>query len=347
MVNDKSEIDPKKEFCSNSNCRNYGKRDAGNIVKYGHDKNGKQRFKCKTCSSVFVETKNTVFYNRKLSEDQIIMICKLLVEKNGIRAIERIMEIHRDTVSDVIKDLARHAREVTDFLIKDVGLTKVQVDEMWSFIKKNKKTLTKEMKTQINMANARIYIAKKADTKLHLAHSTGKRVQETADELMETVRKRFKMPTADEKAIFASNGNDQYIYAILKNFDRETINYGQIIKERENGRVVGKIRKIIFGEMDDADIDTIHIERYNLTMRNGISRLIRKSLCFSKCKKMLDNHIDVYECYNNLIRVNSSLTIKTKKGERNLKRTACMVEGVTDHVWTWKELLMFKVGINY
>jgi hypothetical protein len=79
------------------------------------------------------------------------MICKLLVEKNGIRAIERIMEIHRDTISDVIEDLARHARDVTDFLIKNVGLTKVQVDELWSFVKKNKRTLMREMLMQIDM----------------------------------------------------------------------------------------------------------------------------------------------------------------------------------------------------
>jgi transposase-like protein len=154
MANNKSEIDPKKEFCSNQNCRDCGKRDAGNIVKYGHDKNSKQRFKCKTCGGVFVETKNTVFYNRKLSEDQIILVCKLLVEKNGVRAIERITGLHRDTISDLMKDLASHAREVTDFLIRDIGFTKVQVDEMWSFIKKNKKTLTKEMRTQINMVIA-------------------------------------------------------------------------------------------------------------------------------------------------------------------------------------------------
>jgi len=36
---------------------------------------------------------------------------------------------------------------------------------------------------------------------------------------------------------------------------------------------------------------------------------------------MLDNHLDVYQCYNNLIRVNSALTIKTKKGEKNIVRT--------------------------
>jgi IS1 family transposase len=188
-----------------------------------------------------------------------------------------------------------------------------------------------------------IYIAKKADTKLHLAHSTGKRVQETADELMKMVRMRCRVPTKCEKATFTSDGNDQYIGAILKNFDRDTINYGQIIKKRENGMVIGKIRSVIFGKMDDADIDTVYIERYNLTMRHGISRLVRKSLCFSKCKEMLDNHIDVYECYNNLIRVNSALTIKTKKGEKNVKRTPCMADGITDHIWTWKELLTFKV----
>ncbi len=187
-----------------------------------------------------------------------------------------------------------------------------------------------------------IYIAKKADTKLHLAHSTGKRVQATADKLMETVRKRGKKPTEDEKATFISDGNDQYITAILANFEAETINYGQLIKEREKGRVVSKTRMVIFGEVDDAGIDTVYVERYNLTLRHGISRLVRKSLCFSKCKEMLDNHLDVYQSYNNLIRVNSALTIRTKKGEKNIERTPCMAEDITDHIWTWKELLMFK-----
>jgi len=159
---------------------------------------------------------------------------------------------------------------------------------------------------------------------------------------MKTVRKRGKIPTKDEKAMFVSDGNDQYTKAIIKNFDVETINYGQLIKEREKGRVVGKTRTIIFGKVDD--IDTIYVERYNLTLRHGISRLVRKSLCFSKCKEMLDNHLDVYQCYNNLIRVNSALTIKTEKDEKNIERTPCMAEGITDHIWTWKELLTFKTS---
>ena len=141
-------------ICLNRDCPDYRKRNTGNIIKKGFNAKGNQMFKCKTCGVRFPETKGTVFYNRHLKEDQIILICKLLVEKNGIRAIARIMGIHRDTVSKVVEDLARHAREVTDFWIRNVGLTKVQVDEMWSFVKKNKRMLPEEMVTMIDRAIA-------------------------------------------------------------------------------------------------------------------------------------------------------------------------------------------------
>lgn len=170
-------------------------------------------------------------------------------------------------------------------------------------------------------------------------------MQETADELMEKVKKRGNPPTENEKATFITDGNEQYTNALSEYFDEKTINYGQVIKIRENGKVVGKLRIIVLGEVDGL-IDTVYIERYNLTARLDISRLVRKSLCFSKCKKMLDFHLDLFQCYINLIRPHSALTIKTEKGLKNIKRTPCMVEGITDHAWTWKEFLMFKVDIN-
>lgn len=176
-----------------------------------------------------------------------------------------------------------------------------------------------------------------------MAHATGKRKQEIADELMKKVKEIGKLPSKDNKADFASDGNDQYTKSILKYFNEETVNYGQLIKERKGGRVVKKTRRIVIGSMDEKDMETVYIERYNLTLRNGISRLIRETLCFSKCKDMFDNHLDVYQCYNNLIWINSGLTIKTKKGERNIKRTPCMAEGITEHIWNWRELLMFKI----
>ncbi len=88
---------------------------------------------------------------------------------------------------------------------------------------------------------------------------------------------------------------------------------------------------VISGEVDDAGIDTVYVERYNLTLRHGISRLAgQEKFVLFKCKEMLDNHLDTYQCYNNLIRANSALTIKTEKGVRNIERTPCMAEGITN-----------------
>ena len=141
--------DPKYQFCPYDECPDHNKTGKGNIIRRGHNARGKQMFMCKTCDRRFVETVNTVFYHRHLSEGDIILICKLLVEKNGIRAMECITEHHRDTIGGLISDMAAHCQEVTDFLIKDAGLSEAEVDEMWSFIKKSKRTLARESLTNL------------------------------------------------------------------------------------------------------------------------------------------------------------------------------------------------------
>lgn len=132
------ETEFEKLVCLNDKCLDYKKKNTGHITRKGFNNKGNQMYKCKTCGMRFPETKGTVFYRRHLTDEQVILICKLLVEKNGIRAIERIMEIHRDTISSLINDLANHSREVTDFLIANIGLSQIEVDEMWSFVKKRK-----------------------------------------------------------------------------------------------------------------------------------------------------------------------------------------------------------------
>jgi len=69
-------------------------------------------------------------------------MCKLFVEKNGIRASERITGHHRDTIGGFMKDLAAHSEKVTEFLLDElldeVELEETELDEFWSFVKKAK-----------------------------------------------------------------------------------------------------------------------------------------------------------------------------------------------------------------
>ncbi|MDG6219662.1 MAG: hypothetical protein QCI00_09525, partial [Candidatus Thermoplasmatota archaeon] len=77
-------------------------------------------------------------------------ICKHLVEKNGIRSIERLTGHHRDTIGRVLDDIAVHAELMNEYLIKDLGLTPLECDEFWSFVKKNKRTLSPAAKIGLN-----------------------------------------------------------------------------------------------------------------------------------------------------------------------------------------------------
>jgi hypothetical protein len=77
-----------------------------------------------------------------LSESEIIGICKHLVEKNGIRSIERITGHHRDTIGRLLEDMAEHAEEMNEYLIENSGLTPFECDELWTTVKKNRKRLS-------------------------------------------------------------------------------------------------------------------------------------------------------------------------------------------------------------
>jgi hypothetical protein len=72
------------------------------------------------------------------------------VEKNGIRSIERITGHHRDTIGKLIEDLALHAEMVNNILLQEVKLEQFEVDEMWTFVKKNKKKLSPEAQIQMS-----------------------------------------------------------------------------------------------------------------------------------------------------------------------------------------------------
>jgi len=129
--------------CQNPICRYYQTEKGKDIIKSGKYKStGHQRFYCKHCKTYFMETKGTPLYRKQLHESEIIDICKHLVEKNGIRSIERITGHHRDTIGRLLEDMAEHAEVMNAYLIKNLGLTPFECDDLWSFVKKNKKTLS-------------------------------------------------------------------------------------------------------------------------------------------------------------------------------------------------------------
>jgi transposase-like protein len=147
MARPRSKIDI---TCQNPECKYFLIEKGKDILKRGKNRAGHQQYYCNHCSSWFVETLNTPLFHKHLSKSEIINICNHLIEKNGIRSIERITGHHRDTIGNLIEDLALHAELVNSILLHDVKLGQFEVDEMWTFVKKNKKTLSQEALIQIS-----------------------------------------------------------------------------------------------------------------------------------------------------------------------------------------------------
>lgn len=126
--------------CQNVSCDFYLLSDGGHVVKKGFNAAGHQVYLCRHCGRQFNENTNTPLYYRRISEGEVIRIGRLLNERNGIRAIERITGHHRDTVMRIAKDLARHAEFMSNVLGKglDSESDEHEVDEMWTFVQKKK-----------------------------------------------------------------------------------------------------------------------------------------------------------------------------------------------------------------
>jgi hypothetical protein len=84
-------------------------------------------------------------------------------------------------------------------------------------------------------------------------------------------------------------------------------------------------------------VAAIAAERQNLTMRMGMRRFTRLTNAFSKKAENLAHAVSLHYMHCNFARVHQSLTITDPDG-RTTKRTPAMAAGITDHVWTLREI---------
>src|SRR5258706_3638536 len=118
-----------------------------------------------------------------------------------------------------------------------------------------------------------------------------------------------------------------------------------MVKQRdEQGHLLGVDIRIIYG--DEATLDltgqrTVYIERTNLTSRHMNARLTRKTLGFSKQLDMLRASSIWQDMVDNLTRPVKTLRREVNDGQRRwLPQSPAMKAGLTDHVWSIREVLI-------
>jgi hypothetical protein len=82
------------------------------------------------------------------------------------------------------------------------------------------------------------------------------------------------VPQEKEKLEVFTDGNDDYVYALPTYFGVESVNYGQLVKIRDDrGRLIWKEKRIIFGDPLIDDIETVNVENFNGILRERVGGL--------------------------------------------------------------------------
>src|SRR5512136_1584039 len=127
--------------CPNAKCKHHGKKGLGNVVSNGTYRTrstGKARlFLCRTCGKAFSSRAGTAFFDLRSPKKKVLKGLQMVAEGLGLRGTSRVLEVKLDTIRRWLAVAALHCEQVSDMLLGDLKLSQVQVDELWTFVKKN------------------------------------------------------------------------------------------------------------------------------------------------------------------------------------------------------------------
>ena len=137
--------------------------------------------------------------------------------------------------------------------------------------------------------------------------------------------------------------------------------YAQVIKTVRRRRLVQVSHRVVFGTIDAVQqvlaaygwqINTAFVERVNLSIRQHVAAVGRRVTTLCKHEVGLRQQLALYHVYYNFCLPHTSLRLplshpEPTNGSGSAKQwrsqTPAMVAGLTDHVWTLREVLLFRV----
>jgi IS1 family transposase len=246
-----------------------------------------------------------------LKTEKQVAVIAALAEGMAIRQIERMTDIHRDTIMRLGVRVGQGCARIMDEKMRDLTCRNIQVDELWGFIQKKKRNLTPS--DDETRGDAWTFCAIDSDTKIVPCFRVGKRDTATANAFMDDLSSHLK-----NRVQLSTDGLRAYVEAVELAFGAD-VDYGQIVKtyaavetsapqRRYSAPELVNIRKVtVTGNPEDAHISTSYVERLNLTTRHHMKRLARLTLGFSKKLENFEAAVALHFAYYNLVKTHSSI----------------------------------------
>jgi IS1 family transposase len=219
------------------------------------------------------------------------------------------------------------------------------------------------------------WVAMDPESKLLLAIDVGDRTLTMAQRFVHHVA---QVLASDCAPLFLTDGFREYMTALLAHYgawvqpprrqDKGSnskprwmplppLLYAKVVKTVRRRRLVDVKHHVVFGTRMAIEhvlaplgwqINTAFVERINLTIRQHVAAVGRRVSPLCKGEGGLRQQLALYHCYYNFCLPRASLrqplpTHGTGSAKRWQAQTPAMVAGLTDHVWTLREVLLFRV----
>jgi len=126
-------------FCPNKECKFYGISGKGNVIGNGTYQISSKRVRkyiCRECGRVFNDRTSTFFSNVRKDEFIVQLALKMAIKGVSIEAIADILEVQPATVSNWLFRAAKQCDIVNEDLMKDLNISKIEMDELWVIVEK-------------------------------------------------------------------------------------------------------------------------------------------------------------------------------------------------------------------
>jgi IS1 family transposase len=375
-------VDTSMHFCPHAGCRYRGWLGLGNLRANGHPSGGPWRqFHCLDCKGYFPEHHGTIFHGKQGAVEVIVRVLACLAEGLGIRATARVFEVDANTVLHWLVEAAEQLRAFSAYFLCDVHVRQLQLDELYAVLRDVKTGALSEDEAIEHLERSPYWVwsAMDPDSKLLLVIDVGTRTLEMAQRVVHQV---VQVLAPHCIPLCVTDGLKDYGTAFLTHFGSwiqparrrdkgllpkprwmpvPELLYAQVVKSYRRRRIVGVTYRVVFGTMERVQqvlsacgrkINTAFVERLNLDIRQRVAAVGRRVNTLCQGEDGVRQQLVVYHAYYNFCLPHVSLrqpllVAEPTNGSGSAKLwrpcTPAMAAGLTDHVWTLREVLLFRV----
>jgi len=375
-------VDTSMHFCPHTECAYRGWLGMNNLRANGHPNGGPWRqLHCTSCEGYFPEHHGTIFYGKQAAVELIVHVLACLAEGLGIRATARVFEVDPNTVLHWLVEAADHLRAFSCYFLCDVHVKQLQLDELYAVLRdvKNGELSEDEAIKRLGRSPHWVWTAMDPESKLLLVIDVGARTLAMAQRMVHQV---VGVLAPGCVPLFLTDGLKEYGTALLTHFGAwmqpqrhhatgvrpqprwiplPELLYAQVVKSYRRRRIVGVTHRVVFGTMEQVkqvlwacgrQINTAFVERLNLDIRQRVATVGRRVNTLCQGEDGLLDQLALFQTYHNFVLPHVSLrqpllVPEATNGSGSAKvwrsRTPAMAAGLTDHVWSLQEVLLFRV----